>query len=216
MSAVLSDFDALYHVSRGSIAIVDVPDLGFLTVEGSGAPDGDAFADAAQALYAVSHRVHSLLRKRVGQAPKVMPLEAQWWLDDPRQQVIAAAVALGRATMDATDRGAWKWRAMIVQPDAADAADVAEAVGRVGATTRCAALERLRFLRWQEGRCAQLLHIGPYADEGASIVVLHAGIAAAGYRPRGRHHEIYLDDPRRTGSARLRRILRHPVELLSA
>jgi hypothetical protein len=61
-----------------------------------------------------------------------------------------------------------------------------------------------------------VLHVGPYADEGLSIVRLHAGIAAAGYRPRGRHHEIYLGDPRRSAPEKLRTILRQPVEPLVA
>ena len=73
-------------------------------------------------------------------------------------------------------------------------------------------VDRLRFLRWEEGLCAQVLHTGPYAAEGPSVVRLHKGIAAAGYRPRGHHHEIYLADPRRSAPEKLRTILRQPVE----
>ena len=73
-------------------------------------------------------------------------------------------------------------------------------------------LARLEYIRWAEGRCAQLLHIGPYAAEAPSIVALHEAIAEAGYRPHGRHHEIYLGDPRRSAPEKLRTIIRHPVE----
>ena len=73
-------------------------------------------------------------------------------------------------------------------------------------------LARLEYIRWAEGRCAQLLHIGPYAAEAPSIASLHEAIAEAGYRPRGRHHEIYLGDPRRSAPEKLRTIIRHPVE----
>jgi hypothetical protein len=160
----------------------------------------------------VSYGAHFLARKQRGQAPKVMPLEAQWWVDDPGQQDILAAVALGQATMADTNRDHWRWQAMIMQPDPIDADMVAAALAQARAKKPSPGLERLRYRRWAEGRCAQLLHLGPYADEGPSIVRLHQAIAAAGCRPRGRHHEIYLGDPRRSAPEKLRTILRHPVE----
>lgn len=70
----------------------------------------------------------------------------------------------------------------------------------------------LRYERWQEGRCAQLLHVGPYDAEAPTIATLHQAISSLGSRPRGRHHEIYLGDPRRSAPERLRTILRKPVE----
>jgi hypothetical protein len=141
-----------------------------------------------------------------------MPLEALWWVDEAEQQDVVAAVARGRATMADSARERWRWQAMIMQPDPIDAAAVARAVEQVRGKRPSAALDRLRFERWAEGRCAQVLHIGPYADEGPTIVRLHEGIAAAGYRPRGHHHEIYLGDPRRSAPEKLRTILRQPVE----
>jgi len=113
-----------------------------------------------------------------------------------------------------SDRERWQWRALIAQPDPVDKSAVEQAIEQARAKKDLPALDRLRYERWVEGRCAQVLHVGPYADEGPSIARLHAGIAAAGYRPRGRHHEIYLGDPRRTPPEKLRTILRHPVELL--
>lgn len=83
------------------------------------------------------------------------------------------------------DRDQWQWRAMIVQPDPVDARAVARAVEQARAKKSLPALDRLRFERWQEGRCAQVLHIGPYTDEGPSTVRLHDGIAAAGYSHMG-------------------------------
>jgi hypothetical protein len=115
-----------------------------------------------------------------------------------------------------SDRDRWHWRAMIVQPSPIDAAVIASAVEDARAKKDLPALDQLRYERWEEGRCAQVLHIGPYADENPSIVRLHEGITAAGYRPRGRHHEIYLGDPRRSAPEKLRTILRHPVEPLPA
>jgi hypothetical protein len=114
--------------------------------------------------------------------------------------------------MAGTDRDRWRWQAMIMQPEPIDAGMVAAALAQARAKKPSPELERLHYQRWAEGRCAQLLHVGPYAREGPSIVRLHQAIAAARYRPRGRHHEIYLGDPRRSAPDKLRTILRHPVE----
>jgi hypothetical protein len=211
MPAATTELATLYRVRKGSVDIIDVPELHYLMVEGAGPPEGGSFASAVQALYSVSYAAHFALKKDQGDAPKVMPLEAQWWVGDPNQQDIVAAVALGQASMLDTDRERWCWRAMIVQPYPIDAATVDRAIRHARDKKDLPALDLLRYERWEEGRCAQLLHVGPYAAEGPSIVRLHEGIAAAGYRPRGRHHEIYLGDPRRSAPEKLRTILRHPV-----
>lgn len=204
--------ESLLKVRKGAVEFVDVPEFGFAVVTGTGAPGGAEFTQALQALYSVSYGAHFLAKKQRGQAPRVMPLEALWWVDDPGQQDIVAAVALGQATMADTDRDRWRWQAMIMQPDPIDADMVAAALAQARAKKPAPGLEQLCYQRWAEHRCAQLLHVGPYADEGPSIVRLHQAIAAAGYRPRGRHHEIYLGDPRRSAPGKLRTILRHPIE----
>jgi len=206
--------DALYKVRKNAVDFVDVPELGYVMVDGEGAPGGTGFQEALQALYAVSYGAHFLLKKTRGDAPRVMPLEAQWWVEDRCEQDLITAVAMGTATMADSDRDKWRWRAMIVQPDPIHAAVIATAERQARAKKELPALERLRYDRWEEGRCAQVLHIGPYADETPSIVRLHEAITAAGCRPRGPHHEIYLGDPRRSAPERLRTILRHPVEPL--
>jgi hypothetical protein len=212
MSETAISFESLLKVRKGPVEFVDVPEFRFALVTGAGAPADTEFSQALQALYSVSYAAHFLVKKQRGEAPKVMPLEALWWVDDPGQQDIVAAVALGQGTMADTDRSHWRWQAMIMQPDPIDADTVEAALAQARAKKPAPALEQLRYQRWSEGLCAQLLHVGPYAAEGPSIVRLHQAIADAGYRPRGRHHEIYLGDPRRSAPDKLRTILRHPVE----
>lgn len=202
--------DVPYKMRVGRVQFVDVPEFGFAVVPGRGDPNGPEFADAVQALFAVSYGAHFLAKRRLGEAGRVMPLEALWWVDGPHAEDVMRGFAERRFDLAESDRHSWRWQAMIVQPEPMDESIVRDAIERAGEKAG-PALDRVRFERWQEGHCAQLLHVGRYAAEGPSLVTLQDAIAAAGYRPRGRHHEIYLGDPRRSAPEKLRTILRQPV-----
>ncbi|HEY5248995.1 MAG TPA: hypothetical protein VIJ15_11180 [Dermatophilaceae bacterium] len=203
--------DALYNPRKGKVALVDVPELGFLVIDGEGDPAGEAFANALQALYSVSYGVHFALKKATGDAPRVMGLEALWWVEGAGAQATMERIAAGKASMAESDRSQWHWRAMIMQLRPIDAAMIERSITEARAKKDLAALSGLRYERWAEGPSAQIMHIGPYATETASIVALHAAIAEIGSRPRGRHHEIYLGDPRTSAPEKLRTILRQPI-----
>ena len=182
MTAIATSYELLLKVRKGAVDIVDVPEFGFAAVTGTGEPGGAEFTEAVQALYSVSYGAHFRLKKLTGTAPRVMPLEGLWWVDDPAQQDIVAAVARGEVTMAGSDRGSWRWQALIMQPDPVDAeliAATAEAAGKKDLP----GLARLEYIRWAEGRCAQLLHIGPYAAEAPSIAALHEAIAEGATAP---------------------------------
>jgi hypothetical protein len=204
------DLEPLHSARRDTVSFVDVPELGFATVRGRGSPDGPDFAAAVQALYTVSYGTHFLAKRQRGSAPKVQPLEALWWVDDAAQQALVVAAAVGDTTPAGADGAHWRWQAMILQPPPLDEAAVLAAVAQARRKP-LPALDLVRYETWEEGLCAQLLHVGPFAEEGPSIVRLHRAIDAAGLRPRGRHHEIYLSDPRRCAPERLRTLLRQPV-----
>jgi hypothetical protein len=211
MTTEAFDVARLHHARPDSVDIVDVPDLGYFMVDGRGAPDGAEFGATVQALYSVSYTAHFLLKEERGEAPAVRPLEALWWVGDRRQPELAETIAPGAGLLGDTDRDRWQWRAMICQPDGVTAELAQRAIARACGRKLLAAGDRVRFERWAEGRCAQTLHVGPYADEGPSMVRLHRGIELAGCRPHGRHHEIYFSDPRRTAPERIRTLLRQPV-----
>ncbi len=185
--------------------LVDVPELGWLIVDGQGPPTGDEggapseFQLAIGALYSVLYTAKFAL-KRDGLVVPVLPLEALWF-------------SARGATFDMTSPAAgWSWRALIavsddVTPEVVEAT-VTEVRAKKGATP---ALNRLRHQRWCEGRCAQVMHLGPYSAEAPTIERLHAFVASQGLQLRGDHHEIYLGDPRRAAPERLRTIIRHPV-----
>lgn len=206
-STGIAELDALFTARKGRVDFVDVPELAFVSIDGVGAPDGEEFQAALKALYAVSYGAHFLVKKQTGAGPRVMPLEALWWVEGVTEEQLAHPESFTES-----DRDTWRWRAMIGQLPPIDEAVVRRATERAGAKGGGDAIGALRFERWAEGPSAQILHVGPYATESTSIAALHAGIAAHGSRPRGRHHEIYLGDPRSAAPERLRTILRQPVE----
>jgi hypothetical protein len=204
--------DALYEVRKGKVEFVDVPELAFVVVDGGGDPGGDAFSDAVQALHAVSYGAHFAVKKAGRAAPRVMSLEALWWVEGADAQATMERFAAGEASIGESDRDTWRWRAMILQLPPIDEDVIVAAVAEARTKKDIASLDALRVERWTEGPSAQIMHIGPYSAEAASVVALHAAIVEHGLRPRGRHHEIYLGDPRTSAPDRLRTILRQPVE----
>jgi hypothetical protein len=185
--------------------LVDVPELGYLMIDGKGAPDEGAeypttdFQKAFAALYPVVYTIKFRL-KHDGLAMPVLPLEALWFTGE--DEAFDMNVAPEK----------WGWRALIAVSDDVTPQVFGEAVAEVRRKKDDSdQLARLRFERWREGRCAQVLHIGPYSEERPTIERLHAFIAAQGERPRGAHHEIYLGDPRRADPAKLKTVLRQPI-----
>jgi hypothetical protein len=127
-----------------------------------------------------------------------MPLEGLWWADDPRSFYF-------------NDKSAWKWTAMILQPDFIAQKDVDAAVEEVRRKKNPAALDRLRFETLEEGPAAQILYTGPFSAEGPTIQRIHDFIHVHGKELYGKHHEIYLNDPRRSAPEKLKTIIRQPM-----
>lgn len=189
----------LYSATR-SPALVDVPDLPFLMIDGHGDPNSTpAYAEAVAALYSVAYTVRFALKRGSAavDAP-VMPLEGLWWTAD-------------MATFSTEDKSDWDWTMMIVLPGQATAEVVEEARTRTAEKKPLDTISRIRLERFTEGLSAQILHVGPYSAEGPTVEALHAFIAQQGYLLSGKHHEIYLGDPRRTSPGKLRTIVRQPV-----
>lgn len=181
----------LYH-GHDHVDLVDVPEQLAVHVDGSGPLDGPEFAAAARVLYGVSHAAHFLAKGVFGHAPVVRPLEALWW-----------------RLAGAPD---WSWRAFVTQPDPIDERLLEEVLNR--ARRADSPLRDVAVGRWQEGPSAQVLDGG--ARSGMPpLVGLHYGIAGLGYRLRGRHHEIYLADPRLSPQHERRTILRQPVAMVA-
>lgn len=191
-----------YRARRGEFRIIDVPPLPYLMVDGRGDPNTAAeYADALAALYPVAYKLKFASKLDLERDYVVMPLEALWWADDMA------------AFTSARDKSQWSWTAMILTPDWITRELFDAAVEQVGKKDRPASLAKVRLETLQEGRCVQTLHVGSYDDEAPVLAAMHDEfIPGAGLAMTGRHHEIYLSDPRRVEPAKLRTILRQPVE----
>lgn len=200
----------LYAPSAKKPEILQVPSLQFAMIDGAiekGYEPGNspAFATATQALYSISYTLKFMIKKRRTNAIDypVMALEGLWWVEDGK--------------FDITVKDNWFYTVMILQPDVItkDIFDegLAEVRRKKGDSQ---ALSKLRLANFEEGLCVQVMHIGPYATEPATIEQMRAFALENGYRdrvgPNGKHHEIYLGDPRKADPAKLKTVLRHPIE----
>lgn len=186
----------------GRARIVAVPDRRFLAVDGQAAPGGPEFQDAMGALYGTAYSLLFLLRAR-GLDAHIAPPECLWERRDG-----AAGFSEGD---EAFDPEAWRWTLLIALADAATDADVASALALARRRRPSPALDRLRVLPLHEGVVVEAMHVGPYADEPATIARMREAAELAGLRALGPHHEIYLGDPRRCAPQNLRTVLRQPV-----
>lgn len=194
-------FKQLYGPSAREAVIVEVPEMNFLMIGGVGDPNkSQEFQEAIDALYSVSYTLKFMLKKgKEALDFVVMPLEGFWWTDDMTQ-----------FSMDNKD--IWKWTLMMAQPEQVMEELFQKALEHVRKKKDSPALAKVRLQSFDEGLAAQIMHIGPYAAEAPTIEKLHNFIKEKGYKLRGKHHEIYLSDPRRSTPERMKTILRQPVE----
>ncbi|MEU5201064.1 GyrI-like domain-containing protein [Streptomyces scabiei] len=192
---------ACYAPKHTDWELVDVPELRYLAVDGHGDPNtAAAYRHAVEALYAVAYTVKFTSRRELGEDFVVGPLEGLWWADD-----------MGDFLARRKDN--WRWRMLVNVPGWITDPMIEEARAAALAKKDRPALGDVRPETLREGTSAQVLHIGSYDDETPALTRLHRDyLPAHGLREAGLHHEIYLSDPRRTDPARLRTVLRQPVE----
>ena len=200
----------LYAPSAKKPEIVQVSRLQFAMIDGvieKGYEPGNspAFAEATQALYSISYTLKFMLKKRKTNSIDypVMPLEGLWGVQDEN--------------VDVAKKDNWSYTLMILQPEVITNDIFAEGLQGVHKKKGDSPiLSKLRLEYFEEGLCVQVMHIGPYATEPATIERMRAIALENGYRdnvgPNGKHHEIYISDPRKADSTKLKTILRHPLK----
>lgn len=196
------EFKQLYNPSAKEFALVEVPPLQFLMIDGQGDPNtAPAYQEAIEALYGVAYTLKFMSKNELGKDYVVPPLEGLWWAED----MAAFATQL---------KDTWQWTAMIMQPDWLTPEMVTTAIKQVEKKKGpLPGLSKLRLETYHEGLSVQIMHIGPFSTEGPTLAKLHQEfIPANGLAENGKHHEIYLGDPRKTAPDKLKTVLRQPVK----
>jgi hypothetical protein len=203
----------LYLPSAKQPALVEVPEMQFAMLDGQIEPgtlpgDSPGFTVALGALFGISYTLKFVSKKRPVDPVDytVMALEGLW--------------TTPQGGFDYRTTGDWLWTLMIMQPDHITLEMFGEAKEQLKAKLAKqgkdggdpATYDRLRLERFTEGLCVQMMHIGPYLDEPRTLEKMESFAGDNGYVFRGRHHEIYLGDPRTAKPENLRTVLRHPVE----
>jgi hypothetical protein len=190
----------LYQPSAKEVILVDVPTMNYLMVDGEGDPNkSQSYSDAIEALFTVSYAVKFMVKKgALAIDYGVMPLEGLWWADD-------------MSAFSTEDKSGWKWTMMIMQPDLVTKEIIDSAISDVRKKNSPAAISKVRFEALTEGQCAQILHVGPFSEEGPTVEKVHQFIDSRGKRT-GKHHEIYLSDIRKADPAKWKTVIRQPME----
>jgi hypothetical protein len=199
----------LYLPPARKVTLIRVPKLKFVMIDGKiekgqGPSTSVAFQESMQALYGIAYTLKFMMKLRPKNAVNypVMALEGLWWVEN--------------GSFDISVQDNWHFNMMIMQPDiitpALFRAGLAELRRKRGDAP---ALKRLRLAAFAEGLCVQTMHIGPYASEPATVERMRAYAADKGYidlvELGGKHHEIYMGDPRKADPSKLKTVVRHPV-----
>jgi hypothetical protein len=189
---------AFYAPSASEISVVDIPAFRYLMIDGKGDPNSSRdYSEAVEALFRVSYTAKFSLKKQGTIDYGVMPLEGLWWSDSMED-------------FRAGKKDEWCWTMMVMQPECVAESIVNEAIESVRKKKKLPVLSGIRYNLLCEGQSAQILYRGPYKDETETIARLHAFISERGGSLSGKHHEIYLNDPRRTAPEKLKTIIRQP------
>ncbi|NMM28060.1 MAG: hypothetical protein HHJ12_12420 [Glaciimonas sp.] len=190
----------LYRPSAKEVVQVDVPTMNYLMVDGEGDPNSSqAYSDAVEVLFMASYAVKFMVKKGASAIDYgVMPLEGLWWADD-------------MSKFTTSDKSNWKWTMMIAQPFFVTREIIERAIADVEKKKNPTAISKLRLEAFSEGRCAQILHVGPFSEEGPTIEKVHQFIDSRSRRT-GKHHEIYLSDIRKAAPSKWKTIIRQPMQ----
>lgn len=186
-----------FYSPRGAVELVKIPPMKVIMVDGKGDPASKTFQEAVGILYGLTYTLKFQCKRLLKRDFSVIALEGLWWMKG--------------AGFDLTKRNEWLWTMMIVQPDFVTDRMFSEAANELRLRRNPAGLERARLESFDEGYCIQIMHVGPYSAEAESIARLGAYANEHGYVMTGKHHEIYLGDPRRSAPSKLRTVIRHPV-----
>lgn len=195
-----------YFTAKTKPELVTIEPANFLSISGKGDPSGVEFTQRIQALYATAYTI-KFTYKSLNKDFVVSKLEGLWWFDDKKY----AGIRMTEAPKQ-IPRSEWEYRLLIRMPDFVSKKEVASAIEAVYTKKKIALAKHVEFYAMNEGKCIQILHIGPFSTEPESLEKIQAFSQERHLRKNGLHHEIYLSDFNRTAPEKLKTILREPVK----
>ena len=187
-----------YYKAKIIPEVVEFGEIPFLTIEGKGEPGGKEFTSKVEALYSLAYGVKNLCKKQ-GKDFVVPNLEGLWWVESYKPAL-------------EVPRGEWLWKLLIRMPEFVTSEIVEKAKVEVIKRRGIELVDEIKFEKLTEGKCVQVLHIGPYSTEPESLAKMRKLMEEKNLVENGLHHEIYLSDPRRVPEEKWKTILRQPVK----
>jgi hypothetical protein len=194
-----------YYKAKAKPEIVEIEAAQYLSITGKGDPDSEDYAARVGALYAVAYTL-KFIYKAQEKDFTVAKLEGQWWYDEAR---------FGHPTMEEAPklipRSEWEYRMLIRLPEYVNRESIMQAIKTVVFKKDLSLAEEVALFTMKEGKCVQMLHVGPFSNEPETLKQINDFSAKHQLKRNGLHHEIYLSDYRKTAPEKLKTILREPV-----
>jgi hypothetical protein len=191
-----------YRAERGTFRVVDVPEMEYLMIDGSGDPNtSPMFGQSVEVLYSIAYKLKFASKRELGRDYVVPPLEGLWWAKDME------------SFTSLRDKSLWDWTLLLLVPEGGVRDRVGAAVEQVAVKDGSTRVNDVRLESLAEGLCVQILHVGSFDSEAETLRRMHDEfIPGNGLRMTGKHHEIYLSDFRKVAPDKRRTILRQPVD----
>jgi len=194
----------LYNPSSKAVSVVDIPRMNYLMIDGEGNPNtAEGYQESVVSIYKLAYGIRAICKSN-DNTFTVMPLEGLWHIKGQDAPPNDFNITLA-------DKELFQWTLMIVQPDFVTADIVEQARETVMKKKDTPAkVTDVRFESYHEGEAAQILHIGSYEDETENVASIHQYIDENRWHVDKRHHEIYLNDPRKVEASKLKTVIRQP------
>lgn len=187
-----------YYTAKSTPEIHAFEFVDYLTITGQGEPGGKVFTAAVEALYPLAYGIKKIC-KAMGADFGVPKLEGLWWVDSDK------------SALD-TPKSEWNWKLLIRMPDYVYEDIVNQAKDEVLKKKKINLVDEITFEKIEEGKCVQMMHVGPYETEHSTVAQLFNFVKNQGLEIDGLHHEIYISDPRKTLPERMKTIIRYPIK----
>lgn len=195
-----------YYSAKPTPTVIDIEPARYLSLTGKGDPSDAAFTQTIQTLYTTAYTI-KFMCKSSKKDFTVSKLEGLWWFDEEK----IGSFSISEAPLK-VPRSKWEYRLLIRMPEFVTNEMTEDAIDTVITKKQIQEAGMVHLFSMTEGKCVQMLHVGPFSKEPETLLRISDFITERGMARNGLHHEIYLSDFRTTAPEKLKTILREPVK----